>query len=653
MLSRYRIRTKLGASFATLAMLCAFVAAVGAYSLRQVTRAATTIGTVNLPSLQGIMMLNLGLADMRRLELAAAQTREAGDLAAYRANLKDLDEAIAGEFDAGWKLYEPLPREPEEDRAWRELVTAASAFRTHITEIRGRLDAGSLEGLPERLAEGKRLFTQATVEADSVAAMQTAFANAGVAAAALEASRGTQLTEIVGVLVLLIAITLGVLLTRDIIRPLQLVVERSASLANHCVTDLGRGLEAMSHGDLSVSVRAVTAPLQLSRGDEMGTLANTIDDMIARTQATLQSYGRTQGAIQRVIGEGTTLTAAAVRGNLATRANAAGYEGAYRALVQGTNDLLDAVTGPIREASAVLAKVAEQDLRERVAGAYAGDHAAIKDAINQALENLEQAFHQIVSAGDEVRNSSDAIADGSQSLASGASEQAAAIEEIASSIHEMASGARQASAIAREAKSVSGEAQHSMTRSDEGIEALKQAMVRIQDSSRSTAAIVKTIDEIAFQTNLLALNAAVEAARAGDAGRGFAVVAEEVRSLAIRAADAAKSTSTLIAQGAESATQGAGVTERVIAAIAEVRSQLTRVSSMMEEIAHTAEQQLEGIEQVNAAVSQMNGVTQAAAANAEESSAAAQSLAGQSRQLQDVVRRFQLRDPDTRLRIVA
>ena len=92
---------------------------------------------------------------------------------------------------------------------------------------------------------------------------------------------------------------------------------------------------------------------------------------------------------------------------------------------------------------------------------------------------------------------------------------------------------------------------------------MTQTIGKIKASSDETAKIVGTIDEIAFQTNLLALNAAVEAARAGEAGKGFAVVAEEVRNLAQRSAEAAKTTANLIEESVRNSEDGVKVTQEV------------------------------------------------------------------------------------------
>ncbi len=143
-------------------------------------------------------------------------------------------------------------------------------------------------------------------------------------------------------------------------------------------------------------------------------------------------------------------------------------------------------------------------------------------------------------------------------------------------------------------------------------------MGEISTASEETQKIVKTIDEIAFQTNLLALNAAVEAARAGEAGAGFAVVADEVRNLAMRAADAAKSTAGLIEGTVKKIKDGVDLVGTTNEDFSKVAESSSKVGELLVEIAAASKEQSLGIEQINTAVTEMDKVTQQNAAGSEE-----------------------------------
>src|SRR5690606_8450005 len=126
------------------------------------------------------------------------------------------------------------------------------------------------------------------------------------------------------------------------------------------------------------------------------------------------------------------------------------------------------------------------------------------------------------------------------------------------------------------------------------------------------------------------------------AGKGFAVVAEEVRSLAMRSAEAARQTSDLIEQSVRSAESGVTLNGEVLAQLMEIATQVNRVGEVMGEIAAASEQQSDGVEQITTAVEQMNGVTQQVAANSEESASAAEELSGQAERVRQLVSSFQL-----------
>jgi methyl-accepting chemotaxis protein len=210
------------------------------------------------------------------------------------------------------------------------------------------------------------------------------------------------------------------------------------------------------------------------------------------------------------------------------------------------------------------------------------------------------------------------IAAASNTLSASATEQAASLEETSAALEEMSSMTQRSAQDAQEADTLMRGAKQVATRANQSMSQLIDSMSKISRTSEETSKIVKTIDEIAFQTNLLALNAAVEAARAGTAGAGFAVVANEVRSLAMRAAEAARSTSDLISGTVKSVQEGSTLVSMTNEAFVELGDTMLKTAERVSAIAAASKEQALGIEQINKAVAEMDKATQDYAATAEQ-----------------------------------
>jgi methyl-accepting chemotaxis protein len=267
--------------------------------------------------------------------------------------------------------------------------------------------------------------------------------------------------------------------------------------------------------------------------------------------------------------------------------------------------------------------------------------AIVKKNVQKIFNLLDGLVKGLSGTSEHTWEASRQVSQTSLKLAEGSSEQAASIEETSASLEEMSGMVRQTSDNARQADSLVKETNSIITEADAAMGQLIGSMQEITAASEETGKILKTIDEIAFQTNLLALNAAVEAARAGEAGAGFAVVAEEVRNLALRAAQAAKSTNELIEKNTVKIGEGSRLVARTNESFRKVSESSAKITALVAEIAAASGEQSQGIAQVNIAVSEMEKVTQQNAASSEESAAAAEELLSQAEQTRTFVRDLQ------------
>lgn len=250
--------------------------------------------------------------------------------------------------------------------------------------------------------------------------------------------------------------------------------------------------------------------------------------------------------------------------------------------------------------------------------------------MEKIIQGLTESYKQVLSISDQ-------LASASQSLADGSSEQAAASEETASSLEEISSMSKKNAENANDADRLEKETNQLIKRAHTSIEGLTHSMEAISESSKETSKIIKAIDEIAFQTNLLSLNAAIEAARAGEAGAGFAVVAEEVRNLAIRAADAAKHTAALIEGAMKKIEEGSAIVIITGESFSEVVENAAKVGTLLEKIAVSSDDQSLKIEHISNAVAEIDKVTQRNAANAEESASVSADMNSQAEQMKGFV----------------
>ena len=95
-----------------------------------------------------------------------------------------------------------------------------------------------------------------------------------------------------------------------------------------------------------------------------------------------------RGNLLNLIADFERLNRAAVEGKLSTRADASKHQGDYRKIVQGVNDTLDAIIGPLNMAAHNFDRISKGDVPAKITDNYNGDFNTIKNNLNTCIDAI-------------------------------------------------------------------------------------------------------------------------------------------------------------------------------------------------------------------------------------------------------------------------
>jgi methyl-accepting chemotaxis protein len=464
-----------------------------------------------------------------------------------------------------------------------DATVASARDPAKVEETRGNIATTA------RLSDIRKALTALDEANQRLADERTASLNAAF-------QTGTMTLIAGGVTAALIAVAMGILLTRSLAAPL-----RGMTVA----------MRQLAEGDTSIDIPA------MERRDELGSMAGAVE--VFRANAIAARKLEADSKQQQSLAEAERVARAKLDQERA------------EAMMQATAALAGG-----------LAELAKGNLTVRLGQPFAEEFETLRKDFNEAVGQLAETLSAVAHATTSIDNGSREISGSTDDLSRRTEQQAASLEETAAALDEITVNVRHASNRVDEARAAASDAAHSAETSGSVVAGAVEAMGRIEQSSQSISNIIGVIDEIAFQTNLLALNAGVEAARAGDAGKGFAVVAQEVRELAQRSAQAAREIKDLIRASTEEVANGVKLVSDTGAALKTIESFITTVNVQMNAIATAAKEQATGLAEVNTAVNQMDQFTQQNAAMVEETNAASAGLATESTRLRQLVQRFEI-----------
>ncbi|MDT8439607.1 MAG: MCP four helix bundle domain-containing protein, partial [Wenzhouxiangellaceae bacterium] len=434
MLNNLKIGTRLGIGFGITLVMLVLVAIVGFINIQSLEKQTNELTNADYPKATRAFGINISLNRTMRKVLLQATSAEDEDLSTLDRDSAD----ISGHID----YLESTIFSDTGKAALRELQTARQAFLAQSQQVRSLLERGLREEAINSIHGPFQVAFNNYVEA--VRTLQN-LQDERVVEAGEEAEATAVQAEILMAVLSLIAILLTLatafFATRSITKPINEAVNVANQIAEGDLSmdikatakdEVGQMLQALAKAVNAVKNMAAEAK-HLAKAAVEGKLDtradasqykgeyknivigvnNTLDAVIGPLNVAADYVDRISrgdipekitdsyngdfnkiknnlnvciDAVNLLVSDAEMLSKAAVEGKLATRADATRHQGDFRAIVEGVNDTLDAVIGPLNVAADYVDRISRGDIPPKITDSYNGDFNKIKNNLNVCIE---------------------------------------------------------------------------------------------------------------------------------------------------------------------------------------------------------------------------------------------------------------------------